>query len=151
MAFHWNLHDSKSLQVTGTLLSILVFSLCTNPLVTTTVTSMFFNSLTRSRHLHLFSSSFSFRLFSARTAKFTIRQILLFVCFLQSLGRLVRPRFDDRFVSQNPTEFRAIRFPGWIPGCAYTICSYGQIKTSCTIPSGSPCHSALSSLILSLH
>ena len=28
---------------------------------------------------------------------------------------------------------------GQVLGCAYTICSYGQIQISCTSPSGSPC------------
>ena len=30
-------------------------------------------------------------------------------------------------------------FPGQILGCAYTICSHGQIQTFCTIPSESLC------------
>ena len=30
-------------------------------------------------------------------------------------------------------------FPGQILGCASTICLYGQISVSCTIPSGLPC------------
>ena len=29
------------------------------------------------------------------------------------------------FVSQNPTEVYASHSPGWILGCAYTVCSYG--------------------------
>ena len=62
-----------------------------NPLVTVPnapitiaiiVTFMFhslFNSLARSRYLSLFSHSFSFILWSAGTAKFTILQIFFFV------------------------------------------------------------------------
>ena len=65
---------------------------CTNPLVTLpsapiiigiTVTFMFHsffsNFLGSSRYLSLFSLSFSFNLWSAGTAKFTIRQVLFFV------------------------------------------------------------------------
>ena len=65
---------------------------CTNPLVTVpnapitisiTVIFMFhevffFSSLARSRYLSFFSLSFSFTFCSVRTAKFTIRQVLLF-------------------------------------------------------------------------
>ena len=50
-------------------------------------------------------------------------------------------RFGDPFVSQNPREVCTPYSPGKILGCAYTICSYGQISISCTIPSGSPCPS----------
>ena len=107
MVFHWSLSDSKSPQVSRTLLSILavlsnavVWIVSTrpltskssrpfnNPLVTvpnapitigTIVTSMFhsfFNSLSRPRYLSFFSLSFRFILWSARTAKSTILQIL---------------------------------------------------------------------------
>ena len=110
MVFHWSLSDSKSPQVSKTLLSILAvlnnavvwmvstrpptsksFSPFSNPLVTVPnapitigiiVTCMFhsfFNSLARSRYLSLFSHSFSFILWSARTAKSTILQVLFFV------------------------------------------------------------------------
>ena len=36
-------------------------------------------------------------------------------------------RLDDLLLSQNPTEYCASRFPGWIMGCAYIVCLYGQI------------------------
>ena len=67
------------------------FSPCTNSLVTVpraqitisiSVTFMFhsfFDSLARSKYLSFFSLSFSFILWSARTAKSTIRQVLFFV------------------------------------------------------------------------
>ena len=110
MVFHWSLSDSKSPQVSRTLLSILavlnnavVWMVSThpptskssrpfnNPLVTVpkaTITirmiitfmfHSFFNSLARSRYLSFFSHSFSFILWSARTPKSTILQILFFV------------------------------------------------------------------------
>ena len=109
MVFHWSLSDSKSLQVSRTLLSILAVlsnavvwmvstrpptskssSLFSSPLVTVPnvsitvdiiVTCMFhsfFNPLARSRYLSFFSHSFSFILLSAKTAKFTILQVLFF-------------------------------------------------------------------------
>ena len=60
-----------------------------------------------------------------------------FFCWL-SLGLVVWPRLDGPFVSQNLREFCASHSPGWILSGAYIICSYVQIETSCTIPSGSP-------------
>ena len=111
--FHWNLSDSKSPQVSRTLLSILavlnnavIWVVSTrpptsksprpfnNPLVIlpkapitigTIVSLMFhsiFNSLARSRYLFFFSHSFSFILWSAGTAKFSILQILFFFFLL---------------------------------------------------------------------
>ena len=166
MVSHWSLIDSKSPRVSKTL-SILVdlnnvvvwmvstrlfsksSSSCTNPLVTvprapitvgipvTFMLHSFFNSLARSRYLSLFPLSFSFIPWSAGTAKSTIWQVLSFF-FCLSLGLVVWPRLDDLFVSQNPREFCASHFLGRILGCACTICSYGQISLSCTIPSGSP-------------
>ena len=112
MVFHWSLSDSKSPQVSRTLLSVLAIlnnvfwmvstrpltskssSPFSNPLVTVPnapitigiiVTFMFhsfFNSLARSKYLSIFSHSFSFILWSAGTAKSTILQILFFFFFL---------------------------------------------------------------------
>ena len=109
MVFHWSLSDSKSPQVSRTLLSIPavlnraeVWMVSTwlptfkssspfrNPLVTVPnapitigiiVTCMFhsfFNSLARSRYLSFFSHSFSFILWSTRTAKSAVLQVLFF-------------------------------------------------------------------------
>ena len=64
---------------------------------------------------------------------------ILFFFFLLSLGLVVWPRLGDLFVSKNLREMCVSHFPGWIMGCAYTICSYSQIQISCTIPRGSPC------------
>ena len=110
MVFHWILRDSKSSQVSWTLLNILAnlnqvvvwivsthplisksSSPCTKPFMTVpskpnavgiTVTFMFhsfFCSLARSMHLSLFLLSFSFTLWSAKTAKSTIWQVLFFL------------------------------------------------------------------------
>ena len=100
MVFHWSLRDSKSPQVSWTLLSILAVlnnavtskssSLFNNPLVTVPkapitigliVTFMFhsfFNSLARPSYLSFFSDSYSFILWPAGTAKSTILQIFFF-------------------------------------------------------------------------
>ena len=50
-----------------------------------------FNSLARSRYLCLFSHSFSFILWSARTAKSTILQIFFFFFFFFFLLIIIRP------------------------------------------------------------
>ena len=109
MAFHCSLSESKSPHVSQILLSILadlnaviwmfftrpLFSKSstsfTNPLVivpkapitiSVTVTLIFFSSLVRSWYLSFFSLSFSFTLWSARTAKSTIRMVFFFLFFL---------------------------------------------------------------------
>ena len=110
MVFHRCLSDSKSPQVSRTLLCILgdlnnaivwmvsicpltskSSSPCTNPLVAVpstpitigvTITFMFrsfLSSLARSRKLSLFLLSFSFTLWLARTAKFTVQQVLFII------------------------------------------------------------------------
>ena len=128
MFFHWSLRDSKSPQVSRTLLSILdnlsnavvwMVSICplisnfsspfTNPLgivpsapttvnITVTFTFLsFFSFLTRSKYLSLFSPSFNYTLWSAGTAKFTIRQVfffflLFFLLTITRIGRLAKIR-----------------------------------------------------------
>ena len=87
---------------------------CTNPLVTAsrapitvviTVTFMFhtfFSSQAKFTYLSLFSLSFSFTLWSAGTAKSTIRQVLFFFFFFFFLftitrsGRLAKIKWSDR-------------------------------------------------------
>ena len=119
MVIHWSLSDSKSPQVSRTLLSILAllsnaviwivsirrltfksYRPFNNPLVIvpkapitigTIVTFMFhsfFNSLTRSKYLSLFSHSFNFILWSAGTAKSTILQVLFFLLIIIRSGLL---------------------------------------------------------------
>ena len=100
--------------------------------------AQFFNSLTSSRYLLFFSLSFNL-LWSARRAKSTIRQVLFFFFFFWLLLSLVIwPRLDDRFVSQNSRGICSSHSPGQILGCAYNICSHGQIEASCTVSKGSP-------------
>ena len=121
MVFHLRLSDSKSPQVSRTLLSILaVFNNSVvwmdstrpptskssrpfnNPLVTVLkapigiiVTFMFhsfFNSPARLRYLSLFSHSFSFIMWSAGTAKSTIWQIFFFLLIIIRSGLLAEIR-----------------------------------------------------------
>ena len=159
MVSYWSLSDSKSPQVSRTLLSIMVdlniavvsmvstrplisksSSPCTNPLGTvrrppntTGVTFMFhnlFNSLARSRCLAFFPLSFDFTLWSAGTAKFTIQQVLQLSFFFFLL------------IITKSSRLAAIRWsvsPGQILFCVYTIYLYGEISVSRTIPSGSTC------------
>ena len=57
----------------------------------------FFNSLAMSRYLSFFSHSFTFILWSAGTARWTILQIPFFFCWLL-LGLVLWPGLDDPFV-----------------------------------------------------
>ena len=152
MVFHWSLSDSKSPQVSRTLLSILavfnnvvvwiVFtrlptskssSPLVNPLVTVpkapitidiNVTCMFHSFFNSlARSRYLsFSLSFSFILWSAGTAKSTILQVLLF-CWLL-LGLVFWPRLGDPCVCQSPLGVYVCYF---FRTGACTICWYGQI------------------------
>ena len=51
----------------------------TSNIIITFIFHIFFNSLARFRYLSFFSLSFNFTLWSARTAKSTIRQVLFFL------------------------------------------------------------------------
>ena len=146
MVSHFSLSNSKSPQVSRTLLGILAdlnnaiilmvpicsliskySSLWNNLLVNVpsapitagiTVTFMFysfFRSLARSSNLPHFSLVFNFTLWSAWTAKSTIRQVL-FVYWL-SLDLVVWQRLGDLFVSQNPRGVWATYSSGQILGC----------------------------------
>ena len=184
MVFHWSLGDSKSPQVSRTLLSILailnnalIWIVSTRPptskspspfnnslfpvpkaqitidIIVTFMFNSFFNSLARSRYLSFFSHSFSFILWSAGTAKSTILQILFFCFFVLFcfvfffccffcwlwLGLVFWPKLGDPSVCQSPKGVYVCHFLWQMLGCAYTICSYGQISISCTFPIGSLC------------
>ena len=49
------------------------------------------------------------------------------------LGLVIWPRWGDPFLSQNLRKVCASHSSERILGCAYTICSFGQILISCTI------------------
>ena len=156
MVCRWRLNDSKSPQVSRTLLSILavfnnavVWIVSTqlptskssrpfnNPLVTVSKAPFiigiivmflsFFNSLVRSRYLSLFSHSFSFILWSSGTAKSTILQIFFFFFSSIIIRLILAPRLIDQFVYQSPIAVCACQFQGQVVGGAYTICWHGQI------------------------
>ena len=55
------------------------------------------------------------------------RQSSLFGRFSSSFFFLLTITRSDPFVSPNPKEFCMSHFQGRIYGCAYSICSYGQI------------------------
>ena len=84
---------------------------------------------------------FTFFQFYFVVCQFTILHVFccffLFFCWL-SLGLVFRLRLRDPFVSQNPREVSGSHSPGWLRSCASTICLYGHISISCTVPSGSP-------------
>ena len=94
----------------------------------------FFSSLARSMYWSLISLSFSFNLWSARTTKSTIQLFFVFVflfffflLFFTVMWSCHLTEMRWTFVSQNPRERCVSHFPGWMLGCAYTICSYSQI------------------------
>ena len=87
----------------------------------------FFNSLAWSGYLSLLSFFFLSILVcsqpeqqSPQFGKFS------FSCYLL-LGLVVWPRLGHPFVSQSPRVVCASRSAGLTLGCAYIICSYGQI------------------------
>ena len=95
----------------------------------------FFSSLTRSMYL----SFFQFYPVVSRNSKVCyLAGSLFYVLFLSITrsGRLAEFRYP--FVPKNPREVYASHFSGQNLSCAYTIYSYSQIQTSCTIPSESP-------------
>ena len=162
MAFHWSLSDSKSLQVSRTLLCILadlnnnlVWIISTHPLISKFPVSVLWWQY-RVRQLLLVSLSLlcslvfsalkqgldtflSFRFLSVLPCGQLERQSPLFSVFffLLTVTRSGRPA-EIRLVSPNPFEFCASHFLRQILACVYTICSYNQIQTSCTVPRWSP-------------
>ena len=78
------LHSSSYFQVLQSLYLWWLYQAHQLQLVSPTLSCslVFFSSLARSKHLNLFSLSFNFTLWSAGTAKSTIRQVLFFCFFL---------------------------------------------------------------------
>ena len=70
----------------------------------------------------------------SKVHNFAISLFLFFYFFRLSLGLVFWPRLDDPFVRQSPIGVYVWHFLRQVLGCAYTICSYGEIKISCTIP-----------------
>ena len=158
IVFYWSLSDRKSLQVSRTLIRILVdfnnavvwmvstcslisksSSPCTSSFVTVP-TALLTTGLTVTFMFHSFFSSLprsrylSLFLLSSSFILWsaeTSRSTIRQVLFLSwlSLGLVVRPRLGDLFVSQIPKEFCASHFLGRIPANAYNICFYIIIIT----------------------
>ena len=120
---------------------------CTNPLVTvprapitigiivTFIFHSFFNSQARSRYLFLFSHSFNFILWSAGTAKILYFKFSCFVVGgydkIWSSGRDLVIRLYLEISEEFVHLILLDRF--WV--VHILICSFGQISSSCTIPS----------------
>ena len=152
MVFRWSLIDSKSPQVSRTLLSILNNTLVwmastrrlisqssssfTNPLVTVLrapitigiIITFMFHSLFV--FLNSFARSRCVSIFSL-SFNFTLwsvgtaRFTILQVLFFVVAYYEVWPRLGDPFVSPNLRGVCASHFPRQMQGYAYTICSYG--------------------------
>ena len=156
MVFHWSLRDSKSPQVSRTLLSILAvlnnavvwmvsthpptsksFSPFSNPLVTVPkapisigiIVTCMFHSFFNSLARTRYLSFFSHSFSFIQWSAGTAKLIILqflFFCWLL-LGLVFWPRFGDPCVCQSPIGVYVCYFLGQVMGCVYTICSYGQI------------------------
>ncbi len=147
MVFDWSLSDSKSPQVSRTLLSILAVlnnavvwmvstrpptskssSPFSNPLVDVAnalitigiIVTCMFKSLARFRYLSFSSHSFSFILWPVRTARSTILKVLFFFFCWLILNLVFWPGLGDPFVYQSPIGVYASHFLGQVLGCAYT-------------------------------
>ena len=166
MTSNWSLSDSKSLQVTRTILSILAdldniltwmvssnslisksSSPCSNSVVTVpsapvkngiTVTSILHSFFQFSSKVYVLLSIFAFFQFQVERQSSQSGKFVFFFRWL-SPGLVVWSRSGDPFVSQILREVFASPFSERVLGCAYTIYSYGQISVSCIIPKWSPC------------
>ena len=121
LEFEWQQISSSPRTLLGILADLtnaVVWMVCTRPLISKSSTSCinpmatvqrapmifgtiitfmfhrFFNSLARSRYLSFISYSFSFILWSARTAKSTILQVLLFLLIIIRSGLLAETRWS---------------------------------------------------------
>ena len=81
---------------------------------------------------------FQFYFTGQQCTKFATVFFFFFFFGWLSRGLVVQTKLGYPLLSQNPKEFCVSPTPGRILGYAYTTCSYGQIKISCTIRSGSP-------------
>ena len=94
--------------------------------------TVFLNSIVRSRYLSFFSLFFQFYLVVSRDIKVHNSSFSFFVPYYYLFVWLW---LRDPLVSQNSRRSCVSHSPGQILGCAYTICPYGQIKIFCTVPS----------------
>ena len=157
MVFHWSLSDSKSPQVSRTLISILavfknavVWMVSTRPptskssspfnipLVTVPnapitigiIVTFMFNSFFNSIARSRYLSFFSHSFSFILWSAGTAKSTILqvlFFCYWLLLGLVLWPRLGDLCVCQSPIGVYVCYFLGQMLSCAYTICSYGQI------------------------
>ena len=157
----FRLSDSKSPQVSRTLLSILaVFnnavvwmvstrlptskssSLFNNPLVTVPkapitigiIVTFMFRSFFSSLKRSRYLSLFSHSFSFILWSAGTAKSTILLILFFFLI--IIR---SDPCVCQSLIGVYVCHFLGQVLGCAYNICWYGQIYISCTFISGSPC------------
>ena len=158
MVFHWRLSDSKSPQVSRTLLSILsvfnnavVWMVSTQPptskssrpfnnlLVTVPkapitigiiVTFMYHSFFQFSSKVKVLNSLFTFFQFYSVVSQDSRYSFFFFLIIIRT-GLLAEIRWSVCISKSH--------FLGQVLGCAYTICCHGQIQFSCTFPSWSPC------------
>ena len=153
MVSHRPFSDSKSSQVSRTLLSILAYinnalfftntsEIIPSAPITTgmTVTFVFHNFWVLLQGLDIYLSFCFLFIYSVvcRDGKAHYLAGSLFCCgCCLSLSLVVKLRFSNAFLSQSPREVSESHPPRWILGCPYTTCLYGQILISCSIPSWS--------------
>ena len=157
MIFHWSLIDSKFIQVSRTLFTILVDLI--NAVVKMVSTRLlisessipvpiqwdcckstsynsyhlhihvqqFLHPLASSWYLFLFSPSLNFNLLGRQSPLFTR---FFFVFFLFSVSLVVWLRLGVRFVSQKLREVWAYHFLERFQSCAYNTCLYAQNSIS---------------------
>ena len=168
MLFHSNLSDSKSPQVSRTLLSILavlsnvvvwmvsprppnykssspfsnlLVTVPNAPITISIIVTFMFHSFSIPKQGRGTYPSFHFLsvLFSGQLGQQS-RQFCKFSSFCWLLlGLVFWSRLCDPCVCQSPIGVYVYYFLWLVLGCAYTICSYDQISISSTSPSGSPC------------
>ena len=157
MIFHWSLSDSKSPQVSRTLLSILAVlnhvvvwmvltrpptskssSSFSNPLVTVPnapitigiIVTFMFHSFFNSLARSRYLSFFSHSFSFILWSAGTAKSTILHILFFFCwllLGLVIWPRLGDPCICQSPIEVYVCHFLGQVLGCAYTICWCSQI------------------------
>ena len=162
MVFHWSLSDSKSLQVSKILLSILadlnyevVWMVSTRPLISKSSRPFNNPSMTLLRAPITIGINVIFMFHSFFQFPCKVEVLILLFTFFQFysvvsrdskidnfasslfswlfLDLIVWARLGDPFVCQNPIGVYASHFPGQLQGC-----SYSSVSISCTVPSGPP-------------
>ena len=148
MVFHWSLSDSKSPQVSRTLADLngaIGWMVSTRPVISMSsspfhnpsvtiprssitiginVTFMFhssFYSLSRSRYLFFFSLSFNFTLWSARTAKSPILQVLFLLLIMIKSGCLDEIRKSVCMTKSHISLCLILRDSCWVVHIIITI------------------------------